>query len=146
MVKTLFIGYIIYHDDTMRTSIISTCQCTKSFLTRSIPYGYFNFFISYFHFFNFEINSYCALLFFLEFSSFFPIRCNNRGNNNETTFSKADPSLEVVASRCETRLREVNSVCNSAKSFTVVVVVVALPKPSPLPSSQGDDDGGALDI
>lgn len=61
-------------------------------------------------------------LFVLAASSFFPIRCNNRGNNIDTTFSKADPSLGVVASRCDTRLREVNSACNSATMFIMVMI------------------------
>lgn len=63
-----------------------------------------------------------SFLFVLAASSFFPIRCNNRGNNIDTTFSKADPSLGVVASRCDTRLREVNSACNSATMFIMVMI------------------------
>lgn len=50
------------------------------------------------------------------------MRCNKRGNNKATTFWKADPSLGVVARRCDTRLREVNSACNSDMMMFMVVV------------------------
>ena len=49
------------------------------------------------------------------------MRCNKRGSNKATTFWKADPSLGVVARRCDTRLREDNSACNSDMMSIVVV-------------------------